>query len=72
MKTRSLAAVYSIFVGLAMIGMWMVLYATGQIPELEMEPFGIHMHIAAEITCAILLIAGACGLLKNRNWGVKV
>lgn len=33
MRLRKLAAGYSIFVGISMIGMWAMFYFTGRIPE---------------------------------------
>ena len=41
MKSRRIAAVYSIFIGVSMIGMWTVLLGTGQVPEINTEPINI-------------------------------
>jgi len=71
MKVKKIAAVYSIIVGVSMIGMWTVFYATGGIPELYTEPAKITMHIIAEFVTAIALILGGFGLIPNRKWGFQ-
>ena len=71
-KIRMFAGVYSLFVGLSMILMWMALYIGGSISEVGNEPMGIGMHIAAEILTGILLITGAYGLLGNKKWAFNV
>ncbi len=66
------AAVYSIIVGLGMLGMWAMFYCTGSIPELVTEPARIVMHIIAEVITALALLIAGWGLLTDRTWGVKV
>lgn len=66
---KKIAAAYSIVVGIAMIGTWILLYVSNQIPELQTEPIRIIMHLAAEYTTAILLIVAGYGLLRNIRWG---
>jgi len=50
------AAIYSIVVGLLMIGQWGVSLATKQVPELETEPIRIAFHLVAETLTAFALI----------------
>jgi len=69
---RRFAITYSLIMGICMIGMWIVFYITGGIPEIETKPIELGMHIAAEIFTAILLIIGAFGLMKEKLWGSKV
>lgn len=71
MKIKNLAAVYSIFVGVSMIGMWTSFYFANAIPELETEPIRTILHIAAEIATGISLIIGGYGLYRNLNWGFR-
>lgn len=56
---------FGIIVGSLMFGMWIFFLASGQVPELNTEPFRIYFHLAAEFTTAIGLIVGGIGLLKN-------
>lgn len=72
MKLKNLAAGYSIFVGLSMIGMWTMFCVTVGIPELSTRPIEIEFHITAEIITAILLIVGGWGLIKREKWGVQI
>jgi len=72
MRIRKAAAIYSVFIGVSMIGMWTMFYATGNIPELETKPIELAMHLLAEITTAVLLIVGAIGLLRHSQWGKNV
>ncbi len=72
MKLVKLAATYSVFVGIAIIGLWVILYLSNEIPELSTTPIAISMHIAAELVTAILLIVGGVGLLLKRIWGFQI
>ena len=64
-----LASVFTIIVGLGMIGQWLLSYGSQKIPELETEPIRIWFHIAAEMMTALCLIAGGVGLLVQADWG---
>lgn len=56
---------YAIFVGIMMIGQWMLFLATGQVPELQSEPLRVLFHLAAEgITAAGLIWAGVALLRR--------
>ena len=72
MKIKKAAALYSIFVGLSMISMWIMFYCTGGIPELNTKPAEIMLHIAAEIITAITLIIGGYALYSKKDWGLQV
>lgn len=56
---------YGITVGLLMFTMWGFFLATGQVPELQTEPFRISFHLAGEFLTALILFIGGFGLLKN-------
>jgi hypothetical protein len=71
MNITKISSVYSILIGLAMIGMWTMFLLTGQVPELLTEPARIIMHLAAEFTTAFVLIVGAYGLWTKRSWGIR-
>ena len=62
---KKFASVYSIFVGLSMIAMWVMFYVTGGIPEINTRPAEIGLHMIAETLTALLLIAGGVGMVKN-------
>jgi hypothetical protein len=66
------AAIFSIIVGVGMIGQWMMSYFSKQIVELKTEPIRILFHIVAEMVTALCLIIGGIGLLLNLTWGIPV
>jgi hypothetical protein len=66
---KKIASSYSIFVGLAMIVMWLIFIITEQVPEMNTAPIQISYHLIAEFLTAILLLIGGFGLLKNKAWG---
>ena len=72
MKIKTMAAIYSILIGVSIIGMWTILYITGSIPEFDTESMRIGMHLVAEIATGIILILGAYGLLSNKRWGYNI
>jgi len=58
---------FSIVVGVSMIIMWCLLLVTGQVPEVATEPFRIAAHIMAEVTAALLLIAGGFASIRDNS-----
>ncbi len=72
MKIKNIAAGYSMFVGLSMMGMWLMFYCTGGIPELSTKPAEIWLHMTGEITTAVLLIIGGYALYRRKVWGAQV
>jgi hypothetical protein len=69
MKIRIVASLYSIIIGIAMIGMWFVFIATDQVPEINTAPLQISYHLIAEFFTAIILLVGGFGLFNNKVWG---
>ncbi len=69
---KKATAIYSVIVGISMMGMWIMFYVMGWIPELVTEPARILLHIAAEILTAIALLAAGWGLLADKTWGRQV
>lgn len=69
MDIKKWKAFFSLFMGIAMIGMWLMFYVTGQIPEIQTKPVELGMHVAAEIVTGLLLIIGGYGSLTQRSWG---
>ena len=72
MKIRKIAAMYSIVIGLSMIGMWSALLGTDQVPEIHTEPIKISFHLIVEFLTAFALLFGGFGLFTNRKWGFYV
>jgi len=66
------AALYAVAVGTLMIGQWIFLLATRQVPELKTGPASIALHLAAEFSTAVMLICGGFALLAKRPWGRQV
>jgi hypothetical protein len=72
MKLKKITAIYSIIIGIAMIGMWLSFIATNQVPEIKTEPIRITYHLIGEFLTAILLLIGGFGLFTKRGWGFHV
>jgi hypothetical protein len=72
MRLRKTIAIYSIFVGIAMLGIWIVQLITVQAPELQTAPIEIAMAIAADWLTAVMLLVVGVGLLSKRNWANKL
>ena len=69
MKLKKIAAIYSIIIGFAMIGMWLSFIVTDQVPEIKTEPIRITYHLIGEFLTAILLLIGGFGLFTSSKWG---
>jgi len=67
MRVRTLAVAYMVAVALSMLGLWAMLYLTGNIPELETQPAFIAMHVAAEYATASMLLVAAFALARRRE-----
>ncbi len=67
MNIKQIAAIFSIFVGISMIGMWSMFLISDSIPELEDEPYRISMHILAEIATGVLLIISGSLLIRKNQ-----
>lgn len=69
---KKLAIIYSIIVGLGMLGSWLMFYLTGNIPELAADPIQITFHLIAEVGTAVLLLVSAYLLTANKRSGYSV
>jgi hypothetical protein len=63
---------YSILVGFLMIAQWTFTILAGGVPEYQTAPWEIALHLAAEMTTAIMLILGGIATLKSVHWGKQV
>ena len=66
------SAWYGILVGFVMVAQWVFFLVTGSVPELQSEPWRIALHLAAELTTALMLIVSGIATLKSAVWGKKV
>jgi len=71
-KQNRFVVIYTIFVGLSMVGLWSMLLITGQVPELSTTPFTAITHISAELTTGVLLISTSVGLLCKKKWANRM
>jgi len=65
------SAWYGIVVGFGMITEWTFFILSGSVPEFQTEPWRIALHLAAELTAALVLIVSGIGTLKSTAWGRK-
>lgn len=64
--------IFSILLGICMLGMWGLLLITGQVKEIGIEPFRIAAHLFSEGITAILLILGGLFSLMHCSNGEKL
>lgn len=65
----NLIAAYSVLIGLMMIGMWLHLLLTNQMPELhKTKTKHISLHLIDEFLTALLLIISGVGLSLRGEW----
>ncbi|MBY8979999.1 MAG: hypothetical protein KGD72_06395 [Candidatus Lokiarchaeota archaeon] len=55
-------------IGIGILGLWLLLYLTKQIPELNSEPVAIGFHITAETTMGVLALLSGIFLLIGLSW----
>lgn len=64
----TLVAIYSILIGIFMIGFWSYAVISDIIPA-EEKPWAITFHLFSEFSTSILLIVSGAGLWLDMNWG---
>lgn len=60
---------YGVLIGISIIGLWVMLYVTGSIPELETEPISIYFHLVAEVLMGLLMVISGIALIIKKRWG---
>lgn len=65
MNKRKASAVFTIAVGLLMMGMWSMLVLTNQVPYLDTPLVEIKLHILTETLTAVMLILGGVSVLRG-------
>lgn len=69
---KKAAGVYGVVVGISIIGLWAMLLAQGQVPELITAPATIYFHITAELVMAVLMLISGLGLFLGKSWSQKL
>jgi hypothetical protein len=64
-------SIFSLFCGIAMLAVWGILLASGQVVELESSPFETVFLLIAEFLTAVSLILSGFGLLTGKTWGIR-
>ncbi len=65
---RRAAAIFSIAMGLMMLGTWAFLLLADQFPQVRTLPLQTGYLLTAEFLTAAALVAGGYGILSNRPW----
>ena len=66
-----LVVIYSMLIGVFMIGFWLFAMFSGMVPE-EEKPWGITFHLFSEFTTATMLIFSGIASLLNVEWAKSV
>lgn len=66
-KLEKTASVYSIIIGISMIGLWIMLISSSSVEEFDTRPIEIVLHITAEILTGVILIAGGAAMWKGMS-----
>jgi len=66
---RKGAAIFSILMGLMMLGTWGFLFLTNNYPQAKTLPLESGYLLLAEFLTASALIMGGYGILSHRKWG---
>ena len=65
-----ISGIYSIILGIGIIGLWIMLLVSKQVPELETEPIAITFHIIAEGTMGLISVVSGILMLVNLLWAI--
>ncbi len=68
-KQNRLIVIYTIFIGISMVGLWGMLLITGQVPELSTTPFTAVTHISAELTTGSSINFNWSGINSEQEMG---
>jgi len=67
MKSTKISGIYQVVIGAGMIGIWILNFINGEIPELQTATWSIAMHILAEVVTAILLLISGLSILLKKH-----
>lgn len=68
MRKDALISIIYIIIGIGIIGLWIMLLGTSQVPELETEPIAIVFHIVIECIMGVLSILSGIWLFRQRTY----
>jgi hypothetical protein len=66
------AAIFSILIGLMMLGTWSFLLLLNKFPQVKTLPLETSYLLAAEFLTSAALITGGYGILSHRKWAVPL
>jgi hypothetical protein len=69
---KKAVAIFSILMGTALIGTWLVLFLLGEVPELATSPLETGLLLVAEFLTGASLIVGGSGLVARKRWGMPL
>lgn len=69
---KKIVAIFSILMGVALIGTWVVLFVLGNVPELATSLLETGLLLVAEFLTGASLIVGGSGLLVHARWGMPL
>jgi hypothetical protein len=68
-----LSAIYSLISGLAMIIIWVIFYAIGQVDDLiKSGPASFYLLMTAECLTSIILLTAGFGVMLKKPWASKL
>lgn len=65
-------AVFQLVTGVAIIGLWTILLATHQVPEIQAKDRSIWFHLAAEFSLGAALVASGLLLLSDDQVWMRI
>ncbi|MEE4194114.1 MAG: hypothetical protein V2J07_02840 [Anaerolineae bacterium] len=68
-RLQKFPIIFGVVCGIGMFAQWTLFIVTGQVPELQTEPYRIAFHLAAEGFTALGLIISSIILLKQPHTG---
>ncbi len=66
------AAIFSILMGVMMLGTWSYLFLSDQFPQAQTLPIETGYLLAAEFLTSVALILAGYGILARRNWALPL
>jgi hypothetical protein len=69
---KKTVAIFSILMGTALIGTWLVLFVLGNVPELASSSLQTGLLLVAEFLTGASLIVGGSVLLVRARWGMPL